>query len=912
MLRFFLGLVSVFVLVLPLQASGLKGVVRDARTGEGLPGAAVLVKNTRYSALTDGNGRYEIRNMLAGDYEIRVSYVGYAEQTKLIRLADDQTAIVDFAMTTQTQSLSEVQVMGKLNQEDETASRLSEKNADNIVTVISAKAMEKSPDINVANVLQRMSGVAIQRSNGSDGAFAVIRGLEPRYSNTLINGIKIASPDEKNRFIPLDIIPSDLLKRIEITKSLTPNMEGDAIGGTVNLVMKDAPDTTLFRVNGSLGYSQLFLDRSFESFSRQDIQKKSPAETHPAGYAAVPADFTLNNVEPFRKQAPPTYTGSITYGRRFRNNKLGFIVSANTQNQFYGSDGFFTVPISVDERVTPISYSAPRRFSNQQRNNGVIIHLDYNINSRNKIGLYQVLLVSDFTQTRTSVDTNLRDQRDPIGFGTGTTHRIYRTLTNRQVVENLKLEGRHQLAQHMLLDWALVYSNAFKNAPDRSTLDVDLVGIRQQDLSVRYSPVYYDNNTRIWQHNDDKDYTALLNLSYQAEVRGRTIDLKGGAFYRTKSRYNRQNVYVLKSLPDPNTGVKPIFTNIYNQNFFVYDAKGSFDLDANNYNADEQVAAGYIQGKTEIGRLQILTGVRVESTHQHFATKVVSYVPDLPTAEDISYLDFLPSLHLKYVLNGNQNLRFSYFKSISRPNYYELVPYVLPGTDFDEVGNPNLKHTQADNIDIRYEIFPNGEDYLAGGIFYKNLINPIEYIYQGFGNSQRVIRPENFAPSAVNAGFEIAFAKYIQNFGLTGNYTYTSSSVNASKTANYSDSGKYGKAVTLYPNEQRTLQGQSKHIVNASLIYRSITQGLFIQFSYQFLGKTLRDVSPFYNVDYYQIPQSMLALSAEKNIKKHFVVFGKFNNLLNTKTTLKSNNSDLIIQQDTFKQSYQIGFRYNL
>ena len=169
-----------------------------------------------------------------------------------------------------------------------------------------------------------MSGVSIQRSNGSDGAFAVVRGMEPRYNNTLINGIKIASPDEKNRFVPLDIIPSDLLKRIEITKALTPDMEADAIGGTVNLVMKDAPDSTLFRVSGSIGYSQLFFDRGFESFDKSDIHKKSPSETNPEGYIAIPSDFSLSNVESLKKQAPPSYTAGITYGRRFIRNKTWF------------------------------------------------------------------------------------------------------------------------------------------------------------------------------------------------------------------------------------------------------------------------------------------------------------------------------------------------------------------------------------------------------------------------------------------------------------------------------------------------------------------------------------------------------------------------------------------------------------
>ncbi len=914
-----------------LSAQTIQGKIIDPKTKEPMPGASVSLKNTSYATVTDVNGNYKINNVPPGEYIIVVNFIGYEAINIKIKVTSGEVRTLNFDPTEKATNLADVTVVGKLNQEEEDASRLSEKTASNIITVISAKAMERSPDINVANVLQRMSGVSILRSNGTDGAFAVIRGLEPRYSNTLINGIKIASPDEKNRFIPLDIIPSDLLKRIEVTKALTPNMEGDAIGGTVNLVMKDAPDTTLLKATGSIGYSQIFFDKGFDTFDKSGIQKKSIAETKPDGYAAMPSDFSLSNVVPTKKQAPISYTAGLTFGKRLYKNKLGFIISVNSQNQFNGSDGFYTVATSLDDKPSPILYSAPRIISNHQRNSGIILHIDYAINEKNKIGLYNVLLKSDLDQTRTNVDTNLQDQRSVPG--TGSTHRIYRTLSNTQVVENLKLEGKHQILNNLLLDWGLVFSEAYKNAPDRSVLDIDLTGTQRYDsvlhkFIIKYSPVYYDNNSRIWQHNDDKDYTGLINISFQPEIFGKLIDLKAGAFYRTKSRYNRQNSYALKSNQDTITFTKPIYTNIYNQSFYVFNVKGTPELDFNNYNAEEQISSAYFQGKIDFGQLQVLAGARVENTHQGFKTKKLDYLTEVLKGEDIEYLDVLPSLHLKFHLNKNHTIRFSYFKSVSRPNYFELVPYILPGTDFDEVGNPNLKHTTADNFDFRYEIFQNNEDYLGVGVFYKNLTNAIEYQIQGasykivkdsieiirnqgYSNGQPTYKPVNI-PTAINTGFELSFAKYIKNFGVTGNYTYTHSLVSDTKLGNYTNASSYKKDTTFFRSEQRTLQGQSPHTANASFIYRSPKNGIFAQLSYQFSGKTLRGVSPFYNIDYYQIPQSTLALSAEKSFKKHYIIFIKLNNILNTKTTYKSNISDLIIQQDTFKQSYQLGLRFTL
>jgi len=235
------------------QAATIRGRVTGGK-GEALIGAVVVVQGTGFSAPVDATGHYEISHVPAGSYSVRASYVGYQETVKAVVLRDEETVKqLDFALQEQAQSLANVTVLGKLNQEEENASRLSEKTADNIVNVISARAIERSPDINAANVLQRVSGVTIQRASGSDGAYAVIRGMEPRYNNTLVNGVKIASPDDKNRFVPLDIVPSDLLKRIEVTKALLPSMEADAIGGTVNLVMKNAPDTTVLKATAAVG-----------------------------------------------------------------------------------------------------------------------------------------------------------------------------------------------------------------------------------------------------------------------------------------------------------------------------------------------------------------------------------------------------------------------------------------------------------------------------------------------------------------------------------------------------------------------------------------------------------------------------------------------------------------------------------
>src|SRR5450755_4069285 len=320
--------------------TAIKGNVSNSVTRERLAGAFISCSNNKKSplnAITDNDGTFFIGGLAPGEYDLKIEYIGYETYSVHVSLSAGRTVELAVPLAANTRQLENVHVFGKLSQEEDAGARQKEKRSDNLVNVISARAMEHSPDINAANVLQRMSGLTIQRNGGGDEAYAIIRGLDPRYSNTLINGIKITSPDDKSRYVPLNIVPSDLLGSIEVSKSLLPEMEGDAIGGTVNMVMKDAPEKETFKVLGSLGYNKIFIDQRFERFSRADIEQKSPIEKYGSGYSAQPGDFSRSNLK-FEPVTPmPNTVAAITYGRRFLDRKLGILVAESIQNQYYGS-----------------------------------------------------------------------------------------------------------------------------------------------------------------------------------------------------------------------------------------------------------------------------------------------------------------------------------------------------------------------------------------------------------------------------------------------------------------------------------------------------------------------------------------------------------------------------------------------
>ena len=887
------------------QDAVLKGKISDAANNEALPGAYIHFDGLNKGTITDAFGNFEFDRLSPGEYKIKVKYVGFEEYEKEINITAGQVFVLNIPLAERKSELNAVNVYGKLNESNESSSRQSEKNANNITNVLSARAMERSPDLNAATAITRVSAVTLQRNSGSDEAYAIIRGLEPRYNNSLINGVKVTSPDPVSRFVSLNIIPSDLLDRIEVSKTLTPEMEGDAIGGTVNLVFKDAPDVEYFKADASLGYSGIFFNRKYDNFDQGAVQRKSPTDRFGNTYLAPAGYFSRPNLDFTKKTAPPTSLASFTYGRRFFNNKLGFIVSDSYQNQYYGTNSEFNIAIfdPKNNNKPVISDVANRTYSTQQLNNGLSAHLDYKFDDKNKISLDNVFLYTYLAQARLSIDTSIiGGNGGRVGPGTGTVYNDNRSYLENQYVENLKFSGKHVIAKHFEFDWAGIYSNATANSPDRA--DLTLNHLINPDFTS--TPNYFDAISRIWSKNGNKDLSATGSLSYATGLGGgNSLQLKAGGLYRHSTRFNQQNQYELKPAPEAN-GVKSPFTDIYSVNWIVYNVTGSLQSDASNYTAFEDITAGYGQFKLTLNKLDVIGGVRVEGTKQGYDTHPVVLIQTSNAQK--TYTDLLPSLQFKYKLTDLSNIRASYFKSISRPALFELVPTPTFGEATDITGNPFVKHSEADNFDLRYELFPKNEEQFFVGGFYKDIKNPIEFALQGLDQGgQALTTPQNFGTAKV-AGAEIVYSRYFGNLGVSGNYTYTYSNVKSPKVFNTTDA--QGNPVSVTRLQSRPLQGQTGDVVNLSLLYKNDRRKFFAQLSYTYTSKTLPFIYNGYGYDYYTQPQSFLAFSAEKQVSRHFTFTAKVNNILNTPTTVKIDN--LVQSKDISNVSFNLGLRYSL
>lgn len=927
-------LLSIFITCISF-AGIIKGKVVDARTGEPLVGATVEIEmgKTKYTTVVNLDGTFTFKNVPAGKYELKIKSLGYkkVEDDIIVKENEDLMAL-DFELNPDNKDMAEIKITSTKNVESDKYVRGLERKSDVVQNILSAKAIELSPDVTVANSLQRISGVTIERSSSGEGRYAIIRGMDQRYNNTLVNGIKIPSPDDKFRYVPMDLFPSDLLERLEVIKALTPNMEPDAVGGTMNLVMKNAPSKRVFTAYGALGYNTLFSDRPFATFDHKVINKQDPATINGPDYYAKDGDFPRANLNLKKLSSPINGQIGFTWGGRFANKKLGVVVGASYQNMYRGSNSIFNRqnPQSQTfvqngtryDNVATFNDGFIREYSTKQRRLGINNKWDYVINSSNRISLFNLFVHMDEFQARYSIDSSLTTQRT--GPGSGNVAVFNRSRWQIQSIYNSTLQGDHQLSGVLKLNWSAVYSIAKQNVPDQAEFEYDN---EVKNNVVQASGNTVAGMTRIWRNNSDQDLSGYVNFIYTPTIAKKKVEISAGGLYRHKKRDNYYNEYELSS---KGSSVQP-YTDIFSAQYEfskAEKAKGN-PITPNRYTSKEDIAAGYVQAKfMATKKLQVLGGVRIENTDQHYVTAIPpGSIDDI--YGHIWYTDVLPSIHFKYQLNAKQSIRASYFKSISRPGFFEITPYQVHGDYYDEKGNPHLNHTIADNIDLRYELFPSAADQILVGTFYKNIKDPIELGLPARVNPHAAVTltPYNFG-TATNYGFEAVVTKYFGKFGVNANYTYTKSKITTPKLYRYYNTAS-GQDTTSTISQTRSMQGQADHVGNISLLFKDGKLGLDIQLAFVYTGERLTQVSSYYGLDTWQQPYSQLDFSFEKKIVKHFSVYAKVNNLTNSKAKSivkqpylydgtpgqlagQDDFKHIFVQSDLYKTAFLLGLRFKL
>lgn len=906
----------------------IRGKVTDAGTGEALVGVTLQIKELHKSVMTGLDGAYSLKNIPQGKYTLSVNGVSYQVLDQPVEITGAEAAIViqNFALQPVHKTMEAAMVVAThASGATDAGARQLEKVSDNVENILSTHQILLMPDVTAANVLRRVSGVTVDRGSDGEGRYPVIRGMDKRYNYTLINGIKIPSPDDKNRYVPMDLFPSEMLQRLEVIKSLTPDMEGDAIGGVMNLVLKDAPDQLTVNAQGALGYSQMLFQQPFTSYDHGAVNAKSPGEIDGPNYIPGYSNFSTQNLVFTSGHPLPDGQLGLTIGNRFLDHKLGIILSGSIQStDRISKDLFFALspqPDPIPDGTQPeITDEEVRTYSIHQDRIGAHAKVDYRFNARNRISFYTVYMALNTYQSRYYTDSSETQRSAP---GLGVVSYDYRSMTNLQSIYNATLQGQHAIGDRWSVDWSAVYDHAEQHTPDRAELTTQqtFVTATNTDGPAPTGAPILAGLQRIWQHNSDQDIAGYLNIHYKFSLGRQQFDIGAGGMARHKERSNYYNEYDFNYYP--NTP----FTTIQAANFYL--TNSGTPESPNSYDATENITAGYGEIRWIPGyRWNILAGIRFENTNQtynQYELPITSYAK----MGTVTYLDPLPGMQIKYKLNDRSALHLAWFSSISRPGFFEIVPYSFPGEYYTEDGNYNLKHVKANNLDFRYELFPGGSDQLLLGVFYKNIQNPIEYVYERPAVAQSVIEPENVG-TATNFGAEVVYTHYWHKFGVSANYTYTHSNIPTSYKYYYTT--PYGNDTVTYLTKNRPMQGQAANIGNLSLLYKDPKSGLELQLAAIYTGRHITYLSqygaPNASMDYWQRGETILDFSGEKTISRHFSVYVKLNNLLNTADIIEmlyppstyqkeiwpdaTHRSDrTLVEKKQFGQSYLAGIRYH-
>jgi len=907
-------------------AGSIKGHV-TAKEGRGpVVGANVSLPGTRFGTTTSAEGNFVITEIPAGAYLVRVGMIGFDkfEKNGVIVDADSSVVELDIVLKEEPVSMAEVVVRARANRELETSGRMTEQQANNIVNVITAQTIDRSTDRTAADVLQRVSGMSLIRDQG-EGRYLVMRGLEQRYNNTLLNGIKIPSPESKDRYLPLDIFPSGLFERIEVTKALTPELAGDAIGGSTNLMLRDAPDRFLFSFGVAGGGAEGTLGATYSRFDPGSVPELDPDRAHGVVSDADPTtqlapryqptskDFSVNNLKFTDRKTPPDGLYSLLVGDREFDGRLGIIAAGSYQNTYnHVQTDFYSVSSDINTvdkegHLTPYAATYDNRayYTNRIRG-GLSLKADFIADPQQQINATYLYVRQEEDQTRHAVQVTIDGSRGAADL----------TYTNRsalrtQDISSFSVGGDHFSASPFDLRWTFNYTDAVQDRPDEAEYSL----YRNFDPYGNIQPfVGLGQITHSWRKNDDRQTLAKIDLTVHITDDGaHTLQVGGNG--QKLNRVNFQNDYILN--PAIINGRTQPFTSIDSTitvPFGFGSTSGTSVYGYQNYKADEYLFSWYMQYTWILGDLQVLAGVRWEQARDSYFTMAPVTVGE--NEAKVTTVDFLPGIHFRYAITPENIARLSLTQSMSRPSYFDLVPASDRSDNSQTQGNPNLKPAHSVNFDLRYEYYPNPADMISVGYYHKRITDPIEDEYQSVG-IVFVTTKGNGNPATVD-GFEGVVSKRIWDFAVTANYSHVISRITNTKLVPVID--VYGDPVIPVPVvvQTRPLQSQSPDIVNLSLSYLNPEWGTMMNVSYNYTGRRLIAVAQIDGYDTYQDGVGELDASGEQTLIGNLKFNVKLINLLNSTVVTEVASGDyvkhnpIVIQREYNKFRGSVGLSFRL
>jgi TonB-dependent receptor len=892
--------------------TSVSGTVTD---NEGnLPNALVYIENRQERITSNIDGSFILNNIPDGSYKLIIEYKGYDNLSVPFTISGTSPVslgLIKLGGTKVKENNIQGVVVTSVYKASQARAITMKKNSNTITEVLSADAIGKLPDRNAADAVQRMQGVSIERDMG-EGRFVAVRGTPIQWTASTLNGNRMpsASGDNANRGIQMDIFPSELIQNVRLSKALTPDLDGDAIGGHVDFITKTSPNKEVLAVSAASGYVNM--------------------------------------------AKAPTYNASVVYGNKITN-KLKFITSAVIWERSTAIDqmrNIFNYGLADKTASYSVNQLQLRDYLANRRTLGFNMGMDYEINSRNK--LYVRGLYSQYKDGQSVRETYFNFDNKNVTLQAR--HADY--LTD---LYSMELGGSHQAGQRMEITWSLskarsefrfdspknleksergypivnfiqpmTYGNLSADGRKYMAMDApDGIGdtgdytLPHQQTPIAANQLKLNQVILSQNHNSETDLRGQADVKYKVSD---NFELKFGTKYANKEKVVDASVLVW--MPKSSLGIpgSPVtYMNQLEREGFPY--KGGFmnplgnpynaviidqitngqidsmydtatqnrlglmqvskkDSNSNltsSYRGTEKVWGTYIMGTWKITEnFQLLGGIRNEYNDITFWGKKV--VAD--KAEDIkdskTYNVVLPMVNVKWNLSKDRILRAAYTRSFARPDFNDLNPGTIINdiTNTVNQGNTKLEPTFSNNFDLMFENYFGKLDLFTAGVFYKDITNLIykdQSIVDIGGRPYTFTSPKNLEGASL-FGFEVGISKrfeglpgFLKNLGFEGNYTYITSKM---RMPVYENGKQTGTMTATIPN-------QAKHIFNAILFYE--TSKFMLRLAGNYKGNYVSEVRTAAGPDHYQYFDKNFTVdaSASYSINKNIRLFVELNNIFN-------------------------------
>jgi len=908
------------------QANGsVSGTVKDT-AGAVLQGARIVLEPTTTTVASDAQGNYVIQNIKPGTYTVTISYVGFTTSVTTVTVAAGKMTQVDATLAV---SSTNQEVVVNANLEGDAAEINEQRVSENILNVETDTQIQSLPNANIADALGRMPGVTLQRNEG-EGQYVQIRGTEPRLSNTTIDGVVVPGPDPEVRQVDLDTIPADLVGSVAINKTLSANQDGDAIGGSVDLRIKQATsDRPTLAFEGDVGHTPIDGGR-------------------------------------------PVFLINSSAGMRFGTDKrwglmLGYSYDLNNR----GIDDVEPVPDLDSNGNTTFDALYIQQYLYNRTRYGMAGSLDYKLNENSDLYIHGLF-------------SNFRDYGQKFAYQLKTGKAAYHTSVRRPNLQIADLSmGGNQLFTHSFIKYQIAVSHSrFGGAAGNPG-----AAFKPFKASAAGKDCAYDPATTVSEYRpqfncsvagdaifDPSQYSlqtidlttgqatqlnlqasGAMGINYHLGTHASTLEFGG----QIRNEHKGQDAYSPEYDSNDGTAMTQYLGTFTNPHFYGgsyhLGPVTSFDLltsdlaanpslytldegtthlqsDAANYNLQERVSAGYIMNTLQLGnRIHLQTGLRLEATNTSDTGYLVvndasgNYVSTTPETGSGTYVNPLPSVQLRYTVDQNSEIRAVYGRGISRPDPYQLVPYIVEDQSTTPytvtIGNTGLVAEHANDYDVLYERYLPAVGMIQAGYFYKALTQPI-YSQQsiipvtGSPLSQKyagdLVLQEVNGDHAHVQGVEFAYQQHLnylpgalRGARIDANVTYTASK-------NYNLTGR---------TDSPQLVGQAPLSWNIGPAYATkralVTMGIshnganIYAYQYQSTGPgavAFGVTGP--NGDNYFYAHTQVDAKASYYLGKGFTVLALGENMNNAVFGFYNGSPQYMVQREYYKPTYSGGLRW--